>query len=492
MTVGPADRSRLEEPPSDLMAEVAFGEELRSYPELWRWMSIADIAHVQALAAAGVLDPAVEHKLLRALVELHPESQPRIDPRVGDLYSNRHRFLRARIGNEVEEMTAGRARREVTTIAWHLETRFQIERARSGVQKLAAALVGRAEQSSDVVMPDFTYLQHAHPTTLAHYLLAFAYPFLRDIERLTIALESVNRSPAGSGSVNGSRFPIDRKALADRLEFDEPVEHARDAMWAPDVALDAMWAATSAFVTIDRLAEELQIWTTSEFGFFTIADRHARTSVIMPQKKNPYGLAMIRNHARQQLGRLTSVVSTNLTPSGQPDNRIYAYGAVPKSLDLLAGSADLLAEHLELGDFDQSRLERAANEGFMTATEVCDWMTIEFGVTNRNAHALVGRAIREASTRNESEITLADLQLAAKELSIDCPPIPGDRLKQVQDPRHLLSHRIGTGSIADVDAMIQSLTDRLGNVPEPRFSGFEHRFIASVAANIEQGRTVAD
>jgi argininosuccinate lyase len=399
------------------------------------------MAHVRSLVDAGVIDTETGSTLLSGLVAVHNEPTPDLDPALGDLYNNREVLLRDRLGDMADQIHTGRARREATTVAWHLETRARAEEAIGALSHLVQTLTDVVEKFADAPMSDFTYLQHAHPTTLGHYLLTFAYPLSRDLERLAAALSQVNRSPAGSGSVNGSRFPIDRDTLARDLEFDGLILHNRDAMWAPDIALEPVAAAMSSLITIDRLAEELQIWASSEFGYFEPADRHARTSVIMPQKKNPYGLAMIRGHARDALGIVVSVVTTNLTPSGQPDNRVAAYGKVPAILRTVSGTATLLAEHVEFGQFDTARMDAASRIGFTFSTEICDWMTLERGVTNRSAHSLVGKAVRVAIERGADQLAIEDLEQASRDLGMDLPPISPEELASLQDPATIIRER---------------------------------------------------
>jgi argininosuccinate lyase len=468
------------------MSQVAYGNELASYPDLWPWLSIADIAHVKSLLVAGVLDDATGAELLEELHALHAAPMPDLDPGQGDLYSNRDRWLRDSLGDIAEHLHTGRARREATTVAWQLSCRLLLERAIGAVSHLVSSITAAAERHSLAPMPDFTYLQHAHPTTLGHYLLTFAFPLVRDIERMSAALSRVNLSPAGSGSVNGTRFDIDREELAADLEFDGLIVHNRDAMWAPDLAIELTAVATSPLTTIDRLAEELQIWASSEFGYFEPADQHARTSVIMPQKKNPYGLAMVRSHARESLGALVSVVATNLTPTGQPDNRVAAYGTVPSTLNRLTGAAGLLAEHLDLGRFDTDRMHESSGAGFTAATEICDWMTLEHGVSNRRAHTIVGRAVRAAISRGAAKLGIEDMRAAAEDLGFELPSITEGELAALQDPATIFSQRKGIGSVADVDRMIGLLRTELEQLPPPRFHDFETRYLVSVASYIEE------
>jgi argininosuccinate lyase len=468
------------------MARTTFGAELEIYPQLWRWLSIGDMAHLRGLRAAGAVTNDDYVELMRGLYDMHSLEPEDLDPAVGDLFSNRAALVHTQLGDLAETLHLGRARREATTLAWHLETRERLETSIEAVKDLVAGILKVAENHSKTIMPDFTYLQHAQPTTLAHYLLAFAFPLLRDLERLTTALDNMNLSPAGGGSVNGSRIGLDREAIARDLGFHGVIRHTRDAMWAPDIAIAAMSGALSAFVTIDRLAEELQVWATSEFGYFEPADRHSRISVIMPQKKNPYGLAMIRGHARNELGRLVAVITTNMTPTGQPDNRVFAYGHAPASLKTLAAVASLVAEHLEFGSFNTKAMARSAARGYMAATDVSDWLTLVHGMKNRDAHALVGRAVRLAIERRAKSLASEDLKAAAAHLGIPLPQFTTEDFDAICDPHDIIESRQGTGSVSDVPGMIQELVMRLASVSTDRFGGFEARYLEGVAQELDQ------
>jgi argininosuccinate lyase len=308
------------------------------------------------------------------------------------------------------------------------------------------------------LMPDYTYLQHAQPTTLGHYLLGFAYPLARSLGRLERALELVNRCPAGAGSVNGSRFPIDRERLARSLRFDGVVTHTRDAMWAPDLPLTVLAELVAAMTTVDRLVEELELWATAEFGFVTLADRHCRTSVIMPQKKNPYALSMIRGHARSALGDYVAVVATNLTPSGQPDNRAASYERVPVVLRRCTDSIGLLAEVIAQIEFDTDRMAAEAASGFAYATDLCDYLVVETGIDNRTAHRIVGLAVRQAIDAGRTDLVAQDLAAAAAELDVTLPTLDPHDVDRQRDLLHLIDVRKGIGAAGAVDPMIDELS----------------------------------
>jgi argininosuccinate lyase len=338
---------------------------------------------------------------LAALVALHDggiEALP-LDAKWGDLYNNRDAELERRVGAAAGWLHAGRARREALTLGWLIHLRSAGRDLVRDAAGLVHALADVAGQHLRTLMPDFTYLQHAQPTTLGHYLLGFAYPVLRDAQRLARELRSVNSCPAGSASTNGSRLPLNRERLRELLGFERLVVHNRDAMWQSDVPINLMAVLVSLATTADRLAEELQIWATDEFGFVELADRHCRTSVIMPNKKNPYALAAIRGKARELDGQLMGVIVTNQTPSGQLDNRNTAYELLPNAITTVRNLLTLLAEVVAAACFNVHRLRQQADAGFTYGTELADLLMQREGIDARSAHEIVGAVVAEQAAR---------------------------------------------------------------------------------------------
>ena len=183
------------------------------------------------------------------------------------------------------------------------------------------AITARAREFRTALLPDYTYLQAAQPTTFGHYLLGFAYPTLRDLDRIRALYGRVNQSPAGCGSTNGSRLPQDRERLRELLGFEALVRHARDAMWQADLPIEAAAVLTAVLINLDRLAEDLQIYATEEFALVELDDRHARASKIMPQKKNPFALTHVRGAASTMIGTLAAsaaIGSNAIGAAGQP------------------------------------------------------------------------------------------------------------------------------------------------------------------------------
>lgn len=442
--------SRLTGGPAPELVQTAFARELADQMPLFEGMSLADLAHTVMLIEGGVIPPQAGRELLAALLALHaapPDFTP--DPARGDLYTNREAWLAARTA-ATGWLGAGRARRESTTTGYRLILRRRLLDFSAALSEAGLALLEQAEAHQASLMADYTYLQPAQPTTFGHYLLTFAYPLLRDLERLRALYDRTNLSPAGCGSVNGSRLPQDRQRLADLLGFDGLVPHARDAMWSPDLPIETMSVLVAALVNLDRLAEDLQIFATAEFDLIELADGHARASVIMPQKKNPYALTYIRGVANQLAGELISVAAYGRTPSGQVDNRVFAYGSVPRAIETATGAAALMAGVLRGLRFNTALAGQRLAAGFAIATDLAETITLETGLDFRSAHRVVGRLVRDSLSagRSAREITSAEVEAAAQAILGHPLGLSESALAQALDPAAGVSARRQAGGAA--------------------------------------------
>jgi argininosuccinate lyase len=479
--------SRLTAPPSALAATTAYQHELDGIDVLFADLDLADMAHLLELVEVGLVDRPTAGVVARGLLELRAAGPDAVDwdPVAGDVYNNRTRHLRATVGEQVDVIHTGRARREATTLAWHLAARRAVVDVAEATAGLTAELVAATRREAGTIAPDFTYLQRAHPTSLGHYLCGFAWPLVRDLERLAGALDHADTSPAGSGSVNGSALPLDRRRMAARLGFAQPVAHTRDAMWQADLAVELAAAATSPLVTVGRLADDLFVWSSPEFGYFVNADEHCRNSVIMPQKRNPYALAYLRGRSRAVIGPLTSVLATQFTPTGQPDSRTTAYVEVPRALAETSRAIALMAEIIERGDFDRERLAAAAASEHAYATDYCDLLTLRFGVPNGQAHRVLGRAIRSAVDAGRPFVSSADLDVAERDLGVTMPRLDEDDLARLRDPAAIVETRTTLGGAAppaitemceQLDREVAAHVDRIGDARR-RFAAAERSVV---------------
>jgi argininosuccinate lyase len=460
-TRGQGEGARLKEGPAPELMQSAFRLELADAPILWRGLSLADLAHIVMLRETKIAPEGASARLLRLLLELHelPLDEFPLNPALEDVYSNREAWLRKREEDAAGWMGAGRPRREPATIAGRIAIRERLLSLSDALVALTQTLIASAEAHAATIMPDYTYLQHAQPTSLGHYLLSFVYPLLRDLDRLQACYDRTNQSPAGIGSINGSRLPVDRRRLAELLGFSGVIANTRDAMWQVDNPVELASLVTTILLHIDRLAEDLQIWNTAEFNLVELADRHARISLIMPQKKNPYSLAFLRGMTGHILGKFVSLAAVGKTPSAQMDNRIFVIGETPRMLDLTIDSVRLMAGVMKGVSFNTSLMQHRAAEGFAQATDLAEAIMQNNGLNYRTAHRIVGLAIRLTIEHGEKEghIPPALLDEAARQVLGHPLGLAAATMATLDNPAAIVATRQGLGgaAVSPVQAMIE-------------------------------------
>jgi argininosuccinate lyase len=444
----------LREAPAPELVTSAFRREVDDAPVLWTGLGLADLAHAVMLIEQGVIPAVAGAALLRLLLELNaldPAELP-LDPRLEDVTANREHWLTSRDPHAGGWIGAGRPRREPATVAYRLATRSRCLTLAGELVGLCRILCRLAAAHTTTVMPDYTYLQRAQATTLAHYLLSFAHPVLRDLERLRACFDRANQSPAGIGSINGSRLPIDRRRLAELLGFDGVIANTRDAMWQVDGPVEIMAMVTATMLNLDRLAEDLLIWNTAEFNLVELADRHARISFIMPQKKNPYSLAYLRGMTGTLMGGMVSMAAVGKTPSAQMDNRIFVLGEIARALDATIESVALMAGVLGGLTFNTELMARRAAEGYTFATDLAEIIMQRTAIDYRTAHRVVGLAVRAAVEGNAHDGTIgvpaAALDEAARQILGHPLDLPDEVLASLADPREIVATRTGIGGAA--------------------------------------------
>lgn len=461
MTTGHRVGRPLEGPAPELV-ESGFYLENADAPLLHAGLNRADLAHVLDLHARGIMRDEPARRLLRVLLEADrtaPDEFP-YDPAFGEPYNSRERHFVSRLGNDAGWLHAGRPRREAVRIALRLHLRDQVVDLIEAGAALADSLASAAAEHSRTWMPDQTYLQHAQPSTFGHYLLSFAYPVLRDVRRLVDALAWVNASPGGAGCVNGSRLLDDRGPLAAMLGFDRVIEHTRDAMWQTDGLVDVLAVVASLVGTQSKLAEDLEIWASQEFDYVTLADGYSRASVLMPQKRNPYALSIIRGASGTLIGRVSGFLAVVKSPSARSDNLIYAYGEVPRALDLALRTTRLTGGVVPTLAVNAERMAAALESGFSQATDLAEYVMQTCDVDYRTAYEVVGIAVRTANAAGLRGVDLDGSMLDAAATQHTGRPIglTGRDLSEVLDPRRIVATRTAPGGAAPsvVEAMAAS------------------------------------
>jgi argininosuccinate lyase len=443
---------RLKTGPALEMVQSANRLEVSSAPVLYEGLSLADLAHIAMLVETQVIPWAFGQQLLMALLDAHaiPVEEFPFDPGLGDVYKNREHHINQRVPEGGGWLGAGRARREATNIAYRLAVRRRLLALLAALGHLAKVLIARAEEHLDTLMPDYTYLQQAQPTTLAHYLLGFVYPMQRDSERLRACFGRVNLCPGGIGSVNGSRLPLHRQRLADLLGFDGVIHHTRDAMWQADIPIETTAATVALLVNLARLAEDLQVWTTQEFNLVELADDYTRTSVIMPQKKNPSSLTYVRGLASVTIGRLVAMANVGRTPSGQPDNRIFAYGEIPHLLDQTIEAVTLMGGVMRTLAVNAALMAQKVGLGYSQATDLAEVIMLSTGLPYQNAHQVVGQVVATAIEKGipAERISTRMIDEAAQAVIGRPLNLSPEALKEALDPRAIVATRTGLGGAA--------------------------------------------
>lgn len=438
-------------PAPELVAS-GFTLENADAPLLHAGLNAADLAHVLDLRTRGVVPEEPARRLLALLLETDatPAEQFPYDPQFGEPYNSREKHFSERIGDDAGWLHAGRPRREAVRIALRLHLRTQIAELVGDAAALAETLATTSADHSRTWMPDQTYLQHAQPSTFGHYLLSFAYPVLRDARRLVDALDWTNSSPGGAGCVNGSRLLDDRGPVARMLGFDDVIEHTRDAMWQTDGLVDVLAAAASLVGTQSKLAEDLEIWASSEFDYVTVADGFSRSSVLMPQKRNPYALSIVRGASGTLIGRLSGFLAVIKSPSARSDNLIYAYGEVPRALDMALRTTRLTDGVVGTLQVNGARMWAALEGGFSQATDLAEYVMQTCDLDYRTAYSVVGVAVRAASSADLRGVDIDGEMLDAAAVQHAGRPLglSGVDLSQVLDPRHIVETRTAAGGAA--------------------------------------------
>jgi argininosuccinate lyase len=286
----------------------------------------------------------------------------------------------------------------------------------------------------------------------------------------------------------------DRRRQSARLGFREPVQHARDAMWQPDLAIEAVCVAVTATVNLDRLAEDLMVFASAEFGFIHLADRHARASKIMPQKRNPFALAFLRATANRLIGVQAGTAAANRTLSGQVDNRIFAYGDVPDALRSAAEAISLLAECIDGLSVDTTRAAALLDDRSTCATDLAERLMAATSISYRDAHGVVGRLIRtlEECGRSLADATISDV---LQEFHISGLPVEGISDEVIGSALDLVAGiaartDVGGAAVGEVTAMADSLATAVRGCQQGFKAARENRE-AAIGLLLSNARTVA-
>jgi argininosuccinate lyase len=366
---------------------------------LWPHDIAGSEAWARALARAGLLSPAecdqIVAGLARVKKELEDGSFP-FRPELEDIHMNVERRLMELTGPVGGKLHTGRSRNDQIALDERLYLRDVVARVDEGLARLQTVLAERAEGSVDAPMPGYTHLQRAQPIVLAHHLLAYVFMLARDRGRFRDCARRANVLPLGSGALAGTAFPIDRERLAEDLGFSAASQNSVDAVSDRDYVIEFLAAAAITGMHLSRLAADLSLWATAEFGFVEIADAFATGSSIMPQKKNPDVAELVRGKSGRLYGDLVAVLTTMKgLPLAYNSDMQEDKEALFDAVDTLEAVLGVLPPMLASLEFRLDRLRLAAGEQFSTATDLADYL-VRKGLPFRDAHEVVGRVVRSA------------------------------------------------------------------------------------------------
>jgi argininosuccinate lyase len=390
----------------------AFTASIHYDARLYRHDIAGSRAHARMLARQGLIAAAECEEILRGLAEIEGEIERGefvFRPELEDVHMNIEKALVEKIGAPGEKLHTGRSRNDQVALDIRLYLREESERLSDLLTGLQKALVIQARRSLGLVMPGYTHLQRAQPVLVSHHLLAYYEMFGRDRERLADGLKRINIMPLGAAALAGTGLPIDRESVAAELGFPAVTANSMDTVGDRDFIVEFLAAAALVQIHLSRLAEELILWAGDEFKYVTLADSFCTGSSIMPQKKNPDIPELIRGKSGRVVGNLMALL-TLLKGLPLTYNRDLQEDKEPlfDTVDTVSRSVAIAAELLANLEFNGERMEAATRTGFMTATDLADFLVVK-GMPFRQAHSVVGRTVAYCLGEGKE---LTDLSLA--------------------------------------------------------------------------------
>ena len=394
----------------------AFNNSFRFDRRLFEADVVASIAYCEALEGAGVLSGEEGSQIRSALEKILAESRADESYLSDSSAEDVHSFVEARLisltGDVGRKLHTGRSRNDQVATDFRLWMRKSIDDLASNVRDLQTSLLDFAESHRDVVIPGYTHLQRAQPVLLTHWTLAYFEMLARDRERLTDVRRRVNVLPLGSAALAGTSFPIDREALARSLGFEGVSRNSLDAVSDRDFCVEFFSACSLVMVHLSRLAEDVILYATSEFGFFVLGDAIATGSSLMPQKKNPDSMELVRGKAGRVFGNLLALLTTlKGLPLAYNKDMQEDKEAVFDAFDTVRTSLEVTGTVMRNISVDKDRALAAASGGYMNATELADYL-VGKGVPFREAHETVGKIVMRAIElkRELQEMSLEQLR----------------------------------------------------------------------------------
>lgn len=420
---------------------------------------IGSIAHCLMLYEKKIIDKETAVKILGSLVELLKKggSVLRLNPEIEDIHMAIEDYLFKEIGDDAGRLHTARSRNDQVATDLRLWAREELNQTVYHLLGLCRSILALASENASTLFPGYTHLQRAQVTTLGHLLLAHCDTFLRDVTRLEEAYARTNVNPLGAAAMATSSFPVDRKTTTKLLGFDGLIENSADAVSSRDFIHESLAAIAILMTHLSRLCEELIMWSSGEFGFVELKNRHASTSSVMPQKKNPDPLELIRAKTGKAIGNLTAALALQKgLPLTYNRDLQELSPLLAEAFTICNSSLRITGKVLEGLKINFSRTFDACKKGYLTATELAEYLVKEENISFRKAHNIVARSVNLA-LRGNTEITGKLVMKAAQKEGVKLSLRPDD-IEEILDPTNAVESKKGTGgpSSEEVERMLAS------------------------------------
>lgn len=407
--------------PSQVMEEI--NASIRFDCKLYAEDIEGSLAHVEMLAKAKIIDAEDATMIQNGLNEIRKEIESEkftFNPALEDIHMNVEARLHELVGPVAGKLHTARSRNDQVATDFKLYVRKAYDKTDIALAELQRILLKQAEKHIETIMPGYTHLQTAQPVTFAHHLLAYVEMLGRDRSRIADGRKRMNQCPLGAAALAGTSFPINRKATAKALGFDEPTHNSIDSVSDRDFAIDYMAMASACMMHLSRLAEELVIWCSADFSFVTLPDSFTTGSSIMPQKRNPDAAELVRAKTGRIYGDLFTLLTVMkglpLTYSkDMQEDKEPLFDAVD-NISLCISAMQGMMSELKV---NEKNMEKAAARGYSTATDLADWLVRVLGIPFRQAHHITGKVVKIAE-KNKCElkdVSLKEMQTVEPRIS---------------------------------------------------------------------------
>ncbi len=392
-----------------------FSQSISFDQRLWREDIEGSRAHAKMLKEVGLISNEDLKKILKGLDEIEREIEEGkfvFKEELEDIHMNIEKALIEKTGSAGARLHTARSRNDQVATDLRLFLRKRIEELNNMLCNLEKVLLEIAKKHMDTIMPGYTHLQKAQPVLLAHHLLAYAWMFERDRERLKETFRRTNQSPLGACAIAGTTLPIDREFTAKELGFSSVIPNSMDAVSDRDFVCDVLYCGAMIMMHLSRLAEEIILWSTDEFKFIELPDRYSTGSSMMPQKKNPDPAELIRGKTGRVYGNLVCLLTTlKALPLTYNRDMQEDKECVFDTIDTVSISLKLITEMLPEIKFNREKMKESAEKGFTTATDLAEYL-VKKGIPFREAHEITGKIVLYCieKGKNLNELSLKEFK----------------------------------------------------------------------------------